>query len=277
MPSIVVPHVTEIGPGYLYRATIGTPIPGQQKTVTLKALTSNVATLTIGAHGILVGDSITVALSAADPIFDGGWTVSAVTGTTLSYAVTHADVSSVAAGGTVTGPASRGGGTVAGGVFVDAWPAAWLPIGVTRDGSQISYELATDDINVAEYLDPLETDETGRTITAAFDTAHITDRNYLLAMNGGTTTTVSGTGATLLTKVSPPVVGGSVPTMLGHESSDGTTRTILGLCRQTGSVQWSNQKAPNFKSLPLTFKANQPATGNPFDIYLAGTTRVAAA
>ncbi len=278
MPAIVVPSgATAIGPGYLYRAIPGSYIPAQQKTVTNKVLTSNVATLTVGAHGMLVGDSITVALSAPDATFDGTWTISAVAGTTVSYAVTHADVTTAASGGTVTGPASRGGGVVVGSVFTDAWPVWWIPCGVTRDGSQFSYELTTENIEVAEYLDPLDIIPTGRNIGAAFDLAQITNRSYLMAWNGGTSTTVSGATTTLLTKVSPPVLGAEVDTMIGWESQDGTERIIYYQATQSGNIQWSNQKAPNYKSLPLTFKIKQPESGNPFDSWLAGASRVAAA
>lgn len=70
-------------------------------TVTNKALTANVATLTIGAHVFDIGDSITVA--GVDGVFNGTYTVTAVAATTVSYAKVNADVVSVASGGTVTG------------------------------------------------------------------------------------------------------------------------------------------------------------------------------
>lgn len=72
------------------------------KTVTNKALASNVATLTIGTHAYTVGQK--VAVSGVDATFDGTWVVTAVTGTTISYAVTHADVASTAAAGTAGNP-----------------------------------------------------------------------------------------------------------------------------------------------------------------------------
>lgn len=70
-------------------------------TVTNKALTSNVATLTIGAHVFDVGDSVTVA--GVDATFNGTKTLTAVTATTISYSQTAADVASTASSGTVTG------------------------------------------------------------------------------------------------------------------------------------------------------------------------------
>jgi hypothetical protein len=71
-------------------------------TVTNKALTSNVATLTTAvAHNFVVGDVITV--SGVDATFDGTFTVTAIpTTTTLSYAKTSANVPSAASGGAIT-------------------------------------------------------------------------------------------------------------------------------------------------------------------------------
>jgi hypothetical protein len=69
-------------------------------TVTNKALTSNVATLTVGATDFIVGDTAVVA--GVDATFNGTFVLTAVTSTTISYAVTAANVSSTAATGTVT-------------------------------------------------------------------------------------------------------------------------------------------------------------------------------
>lgn len=70
------------------------------KTVTNKALTSNVATLTVGAHDYIVGDSVVVA--GVDATFNGTFTLTAVAATTISYAKTASDVASTSATGTVT-------------------------------------------------------------------------------------------------------------------------------------------------------------------------------
>jgi hypothetical protein len=71
-------------------------------SVTNKALTSNVATLTTSAaHGLAVGMEIVV--SGVDATFNGTYTISTVpTTTTFTYAKTAADVPSAAATGTVT-------------------------------------------------------------------------------------------------------------------------------------------------------------------------------
>ncbi len=69
-------------------------------TVTNKALTSNVATLTTSAaHGFAVG--MTAEVSGVDATFNGSYTITAVTSTTFSYAKTASNVTSTAATGTV--------------------------------------------------------------------------------------------------------------------------------------------------------------------------------
>ena len=71
-------------------------------SVTNKALTSNVATLTATAHGFSVG--MTVDVSGVDATFDGSYTITAVTTNTFSYAKTATDVAStpVSPAGTAT-------------------------------------------------------------------------------------------------------------------------------------------------------------------------------
>lgn len=75
---------------------------GTARTVTNKALTSNVATLTTSAaHGFVVGDTVVVSIS--DATFDGTYTVTAVpTTTTFSYNKTAANVTSTSATGTAS-------------------------------------------------------------------------------------------------------------------------------------------------------------------------------
>jgi hypothetical protein len=90
------PEITEILAGGTLLTAVTT------KTITNKAIASNVGTLTANAHGYSVGDLVTV--SGVDSTFNGTWTLTAVTANTFSFAVTHADVTSSAATGTVAGP-----------------------------------------------------------------------------------------------------------------------------------------------------------------------------
>lgn len=74
-----------------------------ETTLTNVALTSNVATITVSdITRFAVGSVVTV--DASDNIFDGSYTITAVdtSAKTISYALTHANVPSAAATGTVT-------------------------------------------------------------------------------------------------------------------------------------------------------------------------------
>jgi hypothetical protein len=84
-----------------------TTISAIVKTVSNKALTSNVATLTTSAtHGYLAGDVVVV--SGVDATFNGTFSITAVpTTTTFTYAKTAANVSSAAASGSSSVAARR--------------------------------------------------------------------------------------------------------------------------------------------------------------------------
>jgi hypothetical protein len=85
------------------RIFTATQIAAMSATITNKVLTSNVATLTTALpHGYFVGDTVTVA--SVDATFNGNWLITAVTSTTYSYAVTHANVGTTAATGTSFSP-----------------------------------------------------------------------------------------------------------------------------------------------------------------------------
>jgi hypothetical protein len=83
--------------GLSLAAGIGTTV-----SVTNKALTSDVATLTTAvAHGLGVGQVVTV--SGVDSVFNGTYAITVVgSTTTFSYAKVNANVGSIAATGTVT-------------------------------------------------------------------------------------------------------------------------------------------------------------------------------
>jgi hypothetical protein len=80
------------------------------ETVTNKALTSNVATLTIGANDFRVGMPVTV--SGVDATFNGTYTITARTSTTFSYAKTASNVTSTAASGTAVAGKTGAGNLV---------------------------------------------------------------------------------------------------------------------------------------------------------------------
>lgn len=270
MANVAAPKTRILsGPGILYRAGLGVLPPGQaEASVSNKALTTNVATLTTSApHGMVVGQYVTVA--GVDATFNGTYLITAVpTTTTLTYAKTNADVASAAATGTVTTPA---GGVVSGSVFTDSWPSGWIPIGVTKEGHEWSYVVSSEGVEVAEFLLPVLQAPTGAEGKVGFELVEYTGANLAWALNGGTLTTLSGSGATSLTQLSPPGIENQVRTQIGWESDDGTERGIFRQLLQTGTLTSKHGKGTNVASLTAEFTMEQPSTGDAFNRYYAGT------
>lgn len=161
---------------------------------------------------------------------------------------------------------------VAGSVFTDTWPAAWLLFGATDDGSEFSYKPSTDDVTVAEYDDPVAVVSTGREISITFDLAQVNGTNLKRALNGGTLST-TGSGATLLSEYTPPDVGAEIRGMVGWEAQDSTERLIMFQCFQTGDVKVSRKKGANKATLPVEYRAEKPSGLPPFRQWFAGAAR----
>jgi len=149
------------------------------------------------------------------------------------------------------------------------WPAAWVPLGYTEEGSEFSYELATEPIEVAEELDPLSTITTGRNITVGFASAEPTVENLKTALNGGTI--IVDTAATpLFVTFEPPDLGTEIKVMIGFETEDAKSRWVWRQCTQTGSVTVQRRKGAAKATLPMSFAVEKPAAGGrPFKVIQA--------
>jgi len=163
--------------------------------------------------------------------------------------------------------------TVVGSKFTDSWPVAWLSLGATEDGSEFSFETSVEAVRVAEFFDPIKWSTTDRSGSIAFNLADWTLTNFKRAMNGGTLTVVSGTGATTLNSYTPPSPGAEVRSMIGWEALDGTVRIIMYQTINSGTVASAFKKAPGYAVIPCTFNFEVPAAGSPFKMYTAGTAR----
>lgn len=153
--------------------------------------------------------------------------------------------------------------TVAGGVFTDAWPVAFLPLGATTEGSTFAYSSTVEAIQAAEFFDPIKYVTTERAGNIAFNLMDFTLANYRRALNGGIAalTPTSGSGATALYDFEPPNPGSEVRCMIGWESLDNTMRLVLRQTIQGGEVSTAFQKAPSVAAIPCTFNMEVPTAG----------------
>jgi len=163
--------------------------------------------------------------------------------------------------------------TVVGSVFTDTWPAAWISLGATEAGSTFNYSSEIEAVRVAEFFDPIRYATTERSGSISFALASWTLQNLKRALNGGSVTVVSGTGATTLSSYSPPSPGAEVRSMIGWESLDSTTRIVMRQCMQGGEISSEFAKAPDYAKIACTFNFEFPAAAQPFTVYSAGTVR----
>jgi hypothetical protein len=107
-PSFSDPEFTITGPndGYIFMEAPEV----FTESVTVKSLTDNVATLTIGPNDFRVGMPVTV--TGVDATFNGTYTITARTSTTFSYAKTASNVSTEACSGTAVAGTTGDGNLV---------------------------------------------------------------------------------------------------------------------------------------------------------------------
>lgn len=167
--------------------------------------------------------------------------------------------------------------TVAGGVFTDLFSAVsgWVRLGATEEGTEVTYDIDTEDVTAAEFLDPLAVAETGRTVEVSFGLVSFDKSTLLAAYNAGSSAvSSSGSGATLLTTITPPGLGASVNCMLGFESEDSTYRCIYYNCRNNPSGARVFRNGADKTVVPFAYRALADATlGIPFKEFFAGATR----
>jgi hypothetical protein len=168
------------------------------------------------------------------------------------------------------------GGTASGSQFTDAPSVTFYEIGATEAGYTFSYSQSIEAINVAEFADPVKWRTTARQGSMAFNMADYTLKNLQRAMNGGSLTTVSGAGATLISKWTPPAVGNETRSALLWQSLDGTMRIYMYQTVQVNEMETAFKKAPDYAVLPCEFRFEIDASGNIFEVYTAGTTRLGA-
>src|SRR3974390_1676203 len=162
--------------------------------------------------------------------------------------------------------------TVVGSVFTDTWPGAYYLLGVTKTGSEFDYTINVDQIDSAEYLDPLQYVTTGRVAAIKFELMQVHATNMKRVLNGGTLTT-SGAGATLLSTFTPAAPGAEVRCMIGWEAQDNTERLVFEQAFQVGSLTVSRKKGADNATHPVEFRGEVAASGFPFQYFTCGTVR----
>lgn len=163
--------------------------------------------------------------------------------------------------------------TVAGSGFSVDPASPYVPLGATEEGSTFAHEINVEPITVAELFYPVAQRTTEINDSIAFAVADWTLDQVKRIFNGGTKTIVSGTGATQLTKYTPPTPDQIVRCMILWQSLDASVRLVCYQCINSGTIEMAFKRAPDKTLMPAEFKLEKPAATEPFDIFTAGATR----
>lgn len=167
--------------------------------------------------------------------------------------------------------------TVVGSVFTDLWATAgaWVPIGITKSGHELTYAPKVEPIEAEEYFDPIQYVTSGRTSGVKFELMNVNLTNWKRMVNGGSgAVTTSGAGTTLLSTGILPAPGTEVRCMLGWEADTSDERWIAESCLQSGTLSVKRGKGTNVATFTAEFNFEiGPVSGRPFTPYGAGTIR----
>lgn len=141
-----------------------------------------------------------------------------------------------------------------------ALATSWREVGYTDEGSTISYVLNVEAVEVAEELDVIKWATTGREGSVSFAMAETTRRNLALSLNSG------ANAANDATAIEPPAPGSEVRVMMVYDTED-DARWIFRQCIQAGTIEISNQKAPQKRLIPVEFRLEKPTGLQPFKVF----------
>lgn len=139
-------------------------------------------------------------------------------------------------------------------------PVDWISLGYTEDGNQFSYAVTSEDIEVAESVDPVATQETKALSKVTFSMAEMTRRNLGLALGRGL---VANDDSIL----EPAALGSRLYFKLIWQSLDHVTpavsdtaniRWLFRKCFVSGSLDISHKKAPAKALLPVEISCYRP-------------------
>lgn len=150
------------------------------------------------------------------------------------------------------------------------WDPAWVELGYTAEGSKYTEELTASEVIAAEEIDPIHIGIDARKVKASFVLLQFTATNLQRALNGGTIQSGSG-----IVTFEPHEAGDDVYRMLGHESHDGTVRTVFRQGKQVGNVESEHKRAASDNAkIPAEWQFIAPAHNvRPYKRVLASPLR----
>lgn len=143
-----------------------------------------------------------------------------------------------------------------------ALPSAWQIVGYTEDGTEITIDQTSEDIEVAEELDPIDNVLTKRTQQLKVTMAESTKRRLLLALGAGASYADDGTAFEFPDPDSIVAVMMVWDSDLASTPTAANSRWLFRAVKPTGTITRVNNKAPNKRTIAATFNAVKPDASN---------------
>lgn len=148
-----------------------------------------------------------------------------------------------------------------------ALPSAWVPLGYTEEGTEVTIELTVDEVEVAEELEPILYVNSKRTTTLTCELAETTRKRLAMVLGWGATQTDSASA------LEPPDPGTEVGVMIVWDSEETAagnsenTRWVFRRAKPSGSISIARRKSPDKSTIPVEFMIERPTNAKPFIIF----------
>jgi hypothetical protein len=151
-----------------------------------------------------------------------------------------------------------------------AWPAGWVTLGYTEQGSEFDFTPTISPIDVEEEFWPVRQVITAYSGKLTFMLAETTRQNFLLLLNNGIGSSLNAASYGANSDGSlwgePPAPGAEVPVMLGWDAAtqgaatalDPTGRLIVRSALQAGGLKVVRRKGANKTTYAAEFALQKP-------------------
>lgn len=144
-----------------------------------------------------------------------------------------------------------------------ALDAAFVEVGYTTEGSELTYSQTSDGVEVAERLRPVKQIVTAVEMTFEFTFAQINAKNLSYATNAPSSATTTTANEVTFTW---PKSGGTQRVGIIWESDDGLERLVLARCFAGGDISIPRRKGADPAAIGVTFTVEENPSGA--DAYL---------
>lgn len=148
-----------------------------------------------------------------------------------------------------------------------ALPSAWREIGYTEQGHVFGSEVTTEEVLVAEELDPIRFVNTKYARSVQFEMAEATRRNLALALNIGANESNGAAG------LEPIDAADEVRVMIAWDSEEtaaGNAENVRWLFRQgyqVAAIEIAHRKAPAKSLIPVRFQLEKPDSAASYKVF----------